>query len=282
MNGQLCSISGLERLLLSTDCSEFSEGAIRESINIAKKCSSKLYVLSVIETFPEVEISVQKLIEKAEKETTEQLESIKAWAFREGVECEISVYHGEEPSRYIVEEALNKNVKMIVMGRRGRTGLKRLMIGSVTARVISRATCNVLVVPRAARIEFKNILVAIGYSKYSNALGSEAISIAKCSEGTLLALSVASGDAEEVKEGYENLNKVKRMAEKEGLKVDILCEKGRPYEVILNKTKEKDADLIVVGSPGRAGFKRHLMESVTEKVIRFSGSAVLVVNTKTI
>ena len=61
---------------------------------------------------------------------------------------------------------------MIVMGRRGRTGLKRLMMGSETAKTIGHAPCNVLVVPRAAKLEFKNILIATDGSKYSAAAAS--------------------------------------------------------------------------------------------------------------
>ena len=79
---------------------------------------------------------------------------------------------------------------MIILGRRGRTGLKRLMMGSVTARVIGHAACNVLVVPRAAKVEFKNILVATDGSKYSAAAASEAIGLAKRNGSKLTVISV--------------------------------------------------------------------------------------------
>lgn len=272
---------GFEKLLLSTDGSEFSEGAVRESINVAKKCSSKLYVISVIETNPEFETLALEIIEKAEKETRQHLESVKGRASKEGVACEIIAHRGEEPYQYIVDEAAKNNVDMIIMGRRGRTGLKRLMMGSVTAKVICHAPCNVLVVPRAARIELKNILIAIDGSKYSDVVASEAIAIARQTNALIFAICVASTEAD-MKEAEENVDKVKLMAEKEGLKVDRICEKGRPYEVIVNKAKEKNVDLIVLGSHGRTGLKRLLMGSVTERVIGHADCAVLVVKTKTI
>ena len=47
-NGSTCPIGKLEKLLLATDRSEYSEGAVREAINFAKTCSSRLSVLSVL------------------------------------------------------------------------------------------------------------------------------------------------------------------------------------------------------------------------------------------
>ncbi len=146
---QICPTSRPEKLLLPTDGSEFSEGAIREAISLAKSCSSKLIVVSGIETNPEYETLAPQLVEKAEKEARQHLESVKAQAEKEGVQCETIARQGDEPYKYIVEEAEKNKVSMIIMGRRGRTGLKRLMMGSETARVIGHSPCNVVVVPRA-------------------------------------------------------------------------------------------------------------------------------------
>lgn len=60
------------------------------------------------------------------------------------------MHKGEEPykfiDKFIVEDAEKKAVNIIVMGSHGRTGLKRLLMGSVTSRVIGHAPCSVLVV----------------------------------------------------------------------------------------------------------------------------------------
>src|SRR5574340_477836 len=228
---QLCPIAKLERLVLPTDGSEFSEGAVREAINLAKTCSSKLLAVAVIETNPEYETIAPQLIEKAEKEARERLEAVKARALKEGVECEIIARQGEEPYRYIVEEAEKNKADRIVMGRRGRKGLKRLMMGSETAKTIGQATGNVLVVPRAARLEFKNMIIATDGSKYSAAAAPEAVSIAKrCSSG-LIVISVVPSESsspfdivhsemhkgliadEELKVAEDNVRKVKDSAE---------------------------------------------------------------------
>ncbi len=292
---QLCPTAKIEKLLLPTDCSEFSEGAIREAVNLAKTCSSKLFVVSVIETNPEYESIAPQLIEKAEKETRQHLESVKNRAAKEGVDCEIIARQGEDPYKYIVDEAAKHQVSMIIMGRRGRKGLKRLMMGSVTAKVIGHSPCNVLVVPRAARLEFRKILVATDGSKYSNAAASEAVAIAKRCGASLIAASVVPYESisplgivhsemqwelvteESRKAAENNIKNVKEIAEKEDVKIEELILEGRPYEAIINAAKEKRVDLIVVGSHGRTGLDRLLMGSVTERIIGHADCAVLVV-----
>ncbi len=138
---------GFERILLATDGSESVEPAIQEAIQIAKLCSSALCVLSVVEVNPEYQALAPKLVETAEMNTKEHLESVRARAEREGVLCETIVHQGEMPYKFIVDEAAKRKSDMIVMGTHGRTGLKRLMMGSVTARVIGHAPCKVMVVP---------------------------------------------------------------------------------------------------------------------------------------
>jgi nucleotide-binding universal stress UspA family protein len=142
-----CARLGFERLLLATDGSESAQPAIQEALAIAKTCSSLLRVISVVEVNPEYEALAPRIVERAEVETKDHLETIKAAASKEGIVCEVLVHQGEEPYRFIVDEATAMKADMIIMGSHGRTGLKRLMMGSVTARVIGHAPCKVLVVP---------------------------------------------------------------------------------------------------------------------------------------
>ncbi len=162
------------------------------------------------------------------------------------------------------------------MGTHGRTGLKRLMMGSVTAKVIGYAPCKVMVVPKDARLTLEKILIATDGSVYSELASHEAISIAKHTNSGLIALSVAKKD-ENFTVAKKSVDIVKRVAEREGIKVKALTLKGEPYEVIVKIAKLENASLIVVGSHGRTGIERLLMGSVTERVIGHSESAVLVV-----
>ena len=294
----LCPKEKIAKLLLSTDGSEFSEGAVRETINLAKACASKVLALTVVESNPEYEALAPQLIEKAEKNARQHLESIKSRASKEGVDCELIIRQGEDPYKYIAEEAEKNKADMIIMGRRGRTGLKRLMMGSETARVIGHASCNVLVVPRAARLELRNILTATDGSKFSDAAASEAICIAKRTGSRLIAVSAVPSESispmdithaqmqkdlisqKEFETAENDVKAVKKIAEEEGVKVEGLILSGMPYEAIVETAKEKRADIIVIGSHGRTGLARLLMGSVAERVIGHADCAVLVVKIK--
>ena len=142
----ICPLGGLRKILLATDGSLHSEAALREAMNIAKACTTKLYIVSVIEVNPEYESLAPLLVEKAENETKKLLDAMKGCAEKEGIECETIVHEGDEPYEFIVDEAGRKQVDMIIMGRHGRKGLKRLLMGSVTSKVIGHAPCSVLVV----------------------------------------------------------------------------------------------------------------------------------------
>ncbi len=271
-----CPITRLERILLCTDGSEFSEGAIREAISIAKRCNSKLHVISVVEVNPELEAYAPGLVEKIEKDTRKHLEDIKERAEKEGVTCDTITHEGEEPYRYIVKETARLKADLIIMGRHGRTGINRLMMGSVTARVIGHADCNVLVVPRAAVFTCKKILIATDGSEFSEKAVHEALDIAAASKSEVVIVSVASGDSE-VREAERFVREASEKADKKGIKVTTGIPVGTVYERIIDVAEKEKVDLIVVGSHGRTGLKRLLMGSVAERVIGHASCTVLVV-----
>lgn len=276
---QLCPISKLDRLLLATDRSSFSEGAVREAINFAKRCSSWVYIMSVMEANPEYETIGANIFEKEEKEALEYLETVKTRAIQEGIFCHTILRQGEEPYQLITDEAAEKNVDMIVIGRRGRSGLMKVLMGSVAAKVIGHAPCKVLVVPRAARIECRNILVATDGSAHSIAAAAEAIGIAKRCGSNILAVSTVHAE-EEFEEAKTNVGNVVEMAQKEGIPVEALTPAGRSHDVIVEIAGGRGIDLIVMGTYGKTGLKRLLMGSSTEKVIGQANCAVLVVRSK--
>ncbi len=144
---QACPTPGFERLLVATDGSLFSKAAVEEAIRIASVCSSMLYVVHVIEVSAEIEVWDAKSADKLEKDMRQYLSGIKAKAAREGVKCEAILHLGDEPYKDIVSEAKKRRVSTIIMGSHGRTGLTRLLMGSVVSRVIGHAPCKVLVVP---------------------------------------------------------------------------------------------------------------------------------------
>src|SRR4030067_471321 len=129
-----CPLSGLRKILLATDGSQFCEGAIREAIRFATNCSSKVYAMSVVEILTDYEgFSPQQIEEMMDLEIKTHLETVNARALNEKIDCEIIIAHGE-PYSEIVNAAAEKNVDMIVIGRRGETGLTKIFMGQVAAK----------------------------------------------------------------------------------------------------------------------------------------------------
>ncbi len=268
----------LKNILLATDGSEYSEGAAKEAIYLAKSCIAKLSVIYVLEVNPELETEGQKVVEKMESEARAHMDAIRKRAAQDNVECEVVVRRTDQPYKAIVEEAEKRGIDAIIMGRRGKTGLKKILMGSVTAKVIGYAPCKVLVVPKDAAIRCENLMLATDGSKYSKAAELEAINMSKrCSQTKkLIVLSVARAN-ERLEQAKANVEKVRQDAEQEGIKVETLTPVGRPFEVTVKTAKERDVDIIIIGEYGRTGIEELLMGSVAERVIALSPCAVLVV-----
>ena len=274
MSENTCPTKIFDRLLLAADSCEFCEGAIREGLSIAKACGSKLYAVSVVEVNPEFDALAPGVTEEVAKDTRAHLEAVLARAQKAGVDCEIIAHQAEDVYEPLVMEAKEKGVETIVLGRRGRKGLKRLLMGSVVSSVIGHAPCNVLVIPRKANVTFGKLLVATDGSNSSDAAAAEAVAICRKGGGSLTVVTVADG---EVSEADAIIRRVMDLAAKEGVKADGHVLAGRPYEAIVKAAVKFGSDLVVIGNHGRTGFDRIMMGSTTERVIGLSACAVLVV-----
>ncbi len=269
----------LKNILLATDGSEYSEGAIKEAIYLAKSCIEKLSVIYVLKVNPELETEGQRIVEKMEIAAKDHLDRIRKMAARDNVECEVIVRRTDKPYKAIVEEAGKRNADVIVMGRRGRTGLKKVLMGSVTAKVIGYSPCKVLVVPKDSEIKVDNIMVATDGSKYCEAAEREAIGMSKRCYPKVkktFAISVAPTDSD-LPRVRANVERVKEMAKEQGVEIETLAMVGRRYEMILKTAREKNADIIIMGTYGRTGIEKLLMGSVSERVVGLSQCPVLVV-----
>ncbi|HTG01709.1 MAG TPA: universal stress protein [Nitrospirota bacterium] len=272
----MCPIGKLETLLLATDMSEFSDGAIREAIAFASKCSSKIHASMTLETNPEYETVGSNVFAMEEKEAMAHLQAIKARCEREGITCDISLHESDETADVLVEEAAAIKADMIVIGRRGRKGMAKAFMGETAASVIGHAPCKVLVVPRAAQIDYRNILVAVDGSAHAQAAVEEAIAIAKRTGSSLITLS-AMRNAGEREEARKHAEAAAETAWKAGVPAEAVTPTGRSADAIVETAAGRGVNLIVMGTYGRTGVKKLFMGSATEKVIGSAGCAVLVV-----
>ncbi|MEW6408690.1 MAG: universal stress protein [Nitrospirota bacterium] len=134
-----------KRILVATDGSRYSEAAMNEAIKLAKESDGTIIIVSAIDVTEEFEIESPGLTERLVKQFKALVEDMKKRAEAEGIKAEAIVDEGE-PYEVIVNTAKQKDVNIIVMGSHGRTGIMRLLMGSVTSRVIGHAGCSVLVV----------------------------------------------------------------------------------------------------------------------------------------
>ncbi len=134
----------LDRLLLPVDGSRFSREATARALSLAA-ANAALLALSVLDAPPgfvsEVPEVAQDLLNSLEALVAE----VAGKAADQRVPCETRVVVGPA-YRAIVELAGEWQAGLIVMGSHGRTGHKRLLMGSVTERVVGQAPCPVLVV----------------------------------------------------------------------------------------------------------------------------------------
>jgi nucleotide-binding universal stress UspA family protein len=233
-------------------------------------------LLQVLEYNPGFASQAIDSIQEWEREAWEGLRAILSRAEALGVETEVLLRQREAAHRAILAETERARPDLIVMGRRGHTGLTDIFLGSVTARIIGLSPVNVLVAPRITPLTFHRLLVATDGSSYSEAAWREALSLAKAWSSQLLAVSVArkEGDFPETKQILADLQ---GEANQEGIPLTALTLQGSPDMVIVQATQAHKVDLLILGSHGRTGLKRLLMGSVTEQVIGSAPCPVLVV-----
>jgi nucleotide-binding universal stress UspA family protein len=136
-----------ERILIATDGSEKNQPAVRKSVEIARECGSTLYAIYVIDntsvTSAQPEVLMGDVYMKLKAEGEKAVERIKEMA--KGVNLEALVLSGR-PANIVTGFAAKNRVDLIVVGSQGKSGLERLILGSVAESIIRMADCMVLVV----------------------------------------------------------------------------------------------------------------------------------------
>ena len=134
----------LGRLLLPVDGSRFSRRATARALGLAA-VGAILLALSVLDAPPGFVTEVPEVARDLLHSLEELVAEVARKAADHGLACETRIVVGPA-YRSIVELAGQWQAGLIVMGSHGRTGLKRLLMGSVTERVVGQAPCPVLVV----------------------------------------------------------------------------------------------------------------------------------------
>jgi nucleotide-binding universal stress UspA family protein len=180
-------------------------------------------------------------------------------------------------------------VELIVLGTHGRTGLARVVMGSVAEMVVRHGPCSVLAVPDGGAQPFRRVLVAIDFSETSRRALELAAELAPGSALTLLHVVeppqryavepyVIDPDRRLVERSRTLLAKwAADVAARHTLTADTQLRMGRASaELRLVLDAPEPFDLVAMGSHGRTGLRRMLLGSVAEKTMRHARRAVLV------
>ena len=288
----------IERVLCPVDFSEFSDRACDYAHSIARHFGAKLFVLHVAEPFLPIhprQISPLLIEQVYAQQTTDAEEKVRNLAARQNwndVEYEVVLERGAVAD-LILQFVEDKNIDLITMGTHGRRGLDRLVLGSVTERILRTARPPVLAVhslpegsgAREEPIQFRNILFCTDFSDNSPRALEYAILLAcKYNAGiSLLHVMESWGGGKDLEaERHQVLQQLRGVVPQnlqDCATVEAVVRAGKAYQEILGYAAETDTDLIVMGVRGRNVLDLAVFGSTTQRVIQLGQWPILVVRT---
>jgi nucleotide-binding universal stress UspA family protein len=194
----------------------------------------------------------------------------------------------------ILDAAREEEASLIAMATHGETGLKRLLLGSVTEQVLRKSPVPVLVVrpfhsytivpPESPEHRpIRTLLLPFGESEAGRAVLAPVAELARLFETRILFLRVLETNrkgaelARERAAAEHHLKEVARPLEQQGIDTVFLVEAGDPAKVIQEICRAVPIDLVAMATHGRSGISRLVLGSVTERVLRESTVPLLIV-----
>jgi nucleotide-binding universal stress UspA family protein len=295
----------ITRILWPVDFSEYSRHALHHAVAVARWYGATITALHVHSAFRVVgNVAESAMIDYDVLTPAEQqrlASEVRRFVDQNGpqdVPVDVVVETGDT-ARRILETAAGMPADLVVMGTHGRSGFVRLVLGSVTEKVLRQAACPVMSVPRGTPDAtptpplFKRILCPIDFSDCSLHALRYAMSLAQEADARLIALHVTEFppastelvpvplvDLDEYRKQYEQESRERlEQAIPETVRaychVDTRVTAGSPYREILHLAAEQQVDLIVMGVRGSGGLDRLFFGSTTNHVVRQASCPVL-------
>jgi nucleotide-binding universal stress UspA family protein len=294
----------ITRILCPIDFSEFSRHAVHHAVAMARWYGSSLTVLHVSANLPTMDVPPVPLTEADRDRLTADIRSF-VGETPPGVPVTFLVRDASDVRREILEQARVLRPDLLVIGSHGRSGFERLLLGSVTERIVRKAPCPVMVVPAHASDADgaglihggrPRVLCAVDFSDASLAALEYAMSVAEEADADLTLLHAIEVPPE-LRERIPvppdfNVDQCHAAAEAACLQrlrelvpssVRTFCHvatavgEGAAHRQILRLAAEQTADLIVMGVHGRGAIDRLVFGSNTARVIRGATCPVLIV-----
>jgi nucleotide-binding universal stress UspA family protein len=297
----------IRRILCPIDFSDYARRALDHATAIARWYESTVTALHVFSPAPVTPVEpgpvVFEPIVLRPVDRDRLLANTKAFVetANPGITTEAVVREGNTATE-ILEQAASMKADLLVIGTHGRSGFERLLLGSVAEKVLRKASCPVMTVPRrhpeavpAGPVLYKRILCPIDFSDSSLSALKYAVSMAQEADGQLTALHVVEHEFEHtadmvaiydegltvrdfVKEREEALRRCLQEAvggAAEFCTVESVMTHGKPWREILRIATERHSDLIVMGVQGRGAVDLLFFGSTTQHVVREASCPVL-------
>jgi nucleotide-binding universal stress UspA family protein len=290
----------IERILCPIDFSEFSEKAYDYAQSLAWHYKATVFLQHVIDSlsppfdrnpFPD---SYNEICQTLRAGAQRQLQEFAEKHARPGIVPNCHVSDGVATD-LILGFAEAHAVNLIVMGTHGLRGLDRLALGSVTEKVLRKATCPVLAVRKPAHdfvtpgegpdpVHLHRILYCTDFSDNSEQAFDHAVSLAAEYKAELTLLHVLEGIADsadiqnEIAKVMESLEKRISPETSKKCKTNAVVRIGKAYQQIIELALESKTDLIIMGVRGRDAVDLALFGSTTYRVVQLGPCPVLVVH----
>ena len=293
----------IRRILCPVDFSEFSRRALDHAAALSRWYEAALTVVHVSPLTPTVfglePAPSEAMLAPFDREAVgRELRTFVGETAESRPEPQLRVLAGPTVGT-ILSLASETATDLIVLGTHGRTGFERFMLGSVTEKIVRKASCPVLTVPRRAegapeKALFGRILCGVDFSDASRRAADYALSLAQEAKAHVTLLHVVEWLPDESFSKYPqfDLDHYRRTLLTDArAKLDELvpedarnwCEPdtrllcGKPYEEILRIAAEERSDLIVLGVHGRGPVDRMLFGSTPQAIVRQATCPVLTI-----
>jgi nucleotide-binding universal stress UspA family protein len=291
----------ITHVLCPVDFSETSQHAMDHAAALARWYEAKLTLLHVFATLPTMDLP-PVILDDASRERIKTAMRRMTARVPPDIPLDLRVEQAEHVHDEILAHVAATQADLLVLGTHGRSGFQRLFLGSVTEKVIRRATCPMLVVPPRAPdvpadtpVQFKRIVCAVDFSDSSLTALAYALNLAEEADAHLTLLHAI----EMPPELRENpllpdfdVDRIHAAAEADALQrlralipdhaktycaVETAVAEGRAYRQLLLRAAEEKADLIVMGVHGRGAIDLLMFGSTTYHVIRAATCPVFIV-----
>ncbi|MFB6134953.1 MAG: universal stress protein [Halanaeroarchaeum sp.] len=279
-----------DEILLPTDGSDNAAKAIDHAILLADTFDATVHGVYVMNLTYAADfdggIDGGAVFSALEREGKTALETVRSRCESDGIDVQTELLEGR-PAHSITTYASEHDVDLVTMGTHGRSGVSRLLLGSITESVVRSTDRPVLTIPTDAPDPgdaYEAVLVATDGSDDARHAAETAAGVAAAFDARLHGVYVVDlgGTRNQMidsileEEGDRAVNAVSDIAENRGVESTTAVLKGVPHETIAEYASEHDVDLVAVGSHGKGAIERTFLGSVSERTIRSASQPVLV------